>query len=370
MAKYRVLHFPGEMTRGGVESLLMSWYRGIDRETIQFDFCVPRFERGPLDDEIESLGGRILRSHNIREKGVLSYISEVCSIIANNGPYDAVHIHGVHSGVFSLIAAKKAGIPKRIYHSHSTQNLAFRNLRFRKVIEWLCSFGINKLATVRLACSTPAGEFVFGNKSFSLIRNGIDLNRFYPYETDQRRALRNELGFPDNSMVIGNVARFVDGKNQQLIAQMIDLLNQQGHNAYGLFVGEGPRKEELERWCINYGIDNKIIFTGFRNDTENLYNCMDVFCLPSDFEGLGIVAIEAQACGIPCVVSSYVPTEANMHCVPFEAINLTEPLEHWAMASERLAQKRLDDSSIIKSINENGYSLASSVETLVNIYLN
>lgn len=370
MKPYRVLHFPGEMTRGGVENLIMSWYRNMDRDSIQFDFCVPRFDRGPLDDEIESLGGHILRCHRIREKGALTYISEITSIIKNNGPYDAVHIHGVHSGVFSLIASKKAGITKRIYHVHSTQNLAFRHLRFRKVIEWFFSFLINRFATVRLACSVPAGEFVFKSKHFILIRNGIDLNRFFPVPIEIKRQMKLSLGLPDNAIIIGNIARFVEGKNQEFLVKVIEEIIGRNPFVYGLLVGEGPNKNKLEKWCHAHSIYNRIVFTGHRSDTEKLYNCMDVFCLPSDFEGLGIVAIEAQACGIPCLVSDGVPDEANMNCVPFVKMSLSDSIKKWAEEIEVLVNKPKVDGSVIKeSILKNGYSFSQSLQEIMEIYL-
>ena len=370
MKPYRVLHFPGEMTRGGVESLIMSWYRNIDRDAIQFDFCVPRFERGPLDDEIESLGGRILRCHRIREKGLVYFISEVVSIIRKNGPYDAVHIHGVHSGVFSLLASSIAGVSKRIYHSHSTQNLVLRNKPFRVIQEWLFSFLINRYATIRLACSRPAGIFVYRKHSFLVINNGIDLCRFKPYTKDKKKELRESLGIPEKAFVIGNVARFVEGKNQLLIAKVVEKwVNNYNNNVVGLFVGDGPQKNEIKQWCDNHFITQYVLFTGNRSDPESLYNCMDVFCLPSDFEGLGIVAIEAQACGVPCLVSTGVPDEANMHCVPYEAVSINEFIDSCPQIMERLSKNQEKESAFIRdAIIERGYALSECLKQLVSIY--
>ena len=372
MKPYRVLHLPGEMTRGGVESLIMLWYRNIDHDKIQFDFCVPRFERGPLDDEIESYGGKIFHCHRIREKGVLSFISEVISIIKENGPYDAVHIHGVHSGVFSLIASKRARVPKRIYHSHSTQNLVLRNNPLRKVQEGLFSMIINRYATIRLACSRPAGLFVFRDYPFTIVNNGIDLDRFKPYSDSKRIELRTHFQIPKDAIVIGNVARFVEGKNQDIIAAIIKK-GVKEHNipVFGLFVGDGPKRDSVASWCEEHLISQYVCFTGNRSDTEALYNCMDVFCLPSDFEGLGIVAIEAQACGIPCLVSTEVPDEANMQCIPFEKKSLNDSIEEWLSIVENLAKTKRADSTIIKTaITNHGYSLESCLDAIVNIYLN
>ena len=370
MRPYRVLHFPGEMTRGGVESLIMSWYRNIDRNDIQFDFCVPRFERGPLDDEIESLGGRILRCHRIRGKGVFSFVLEVCSLIKENGPYDAVHIHGVHSGVFSLIAAYLAGVSKRIYHSHSTQNLVLRNTLFRKTQEWLFSILINKFSTVRLACSKPAGQFVFSDHTFTVITNGIDIERFTPYSLERRLDLRRQLNIPEESIVIGNIARFVEGKNQDLITAIVEYwVHNKGQNIFGLFVGYGPKKDGIIRWCEEHQIEKFVSFTGNRSDTEDLYNCMDVFCLPSDFEGLGIVAIEAQACGVPCLVSLGIPEEANMKCVPFEMHDLSESIETWSNNLEVLAKTpKVSENVIRESILNKGYSFSQSLRAIIEIY--
>lgn len=368
MKQKKILHFPGIMTEGGVESLLMNWYRNIDHAKVQFDFCVTRSTPGPLDKEIKELGGKVIYVPTFKNAG-LRQIKRITSIIKENGPYDAVHIHSTHMGVFALIAAQKAGIKNRIYHVHSTQNLAIKNIPFKRYLEKYIGRIIQSIATCRIACSKPAGEFVFGSKPFIVINNAIDLVMYTPFEANLITEGRKKLKIPSNALVIGNVARFVPGKNQDFIVKIIAEDKRRRGRLFGLFVGDGITRREIENLSNYLNCTDRILFVGRQNNTPFYYNCMDVFCLPSDFEGLGMVAVEAQSCGIPCLVSQGVPDEAKMGSVLFEKLKLEDNISKWIEKIYSFEHKRnfnKEETAFITS--EKGYSISNIVGTIQNIY--
>lgn len=366
----RILHFPGVMTQGGVESLVMGWYERIDRSEFQFDFCVSRTYPDPIDETIKKLGGKIIYSTPIKKKkGLFKHINEIKSIILNNGPYDAVHIHSIHMGVFSLIAAKKAKVKVRVYHSHNIQNATLKKTPYivRRIIENLCSAIINKYATKRVACSKEAGFFVFKRQKFDVINNSVDLSRFKPYDEKTRLYLRNRLGIPSDAIVVGNVGRFVHEKNQKLFLELYDYDTKHVGKLYYLLVGEGVDKKSIEQMIDDRNAHSHFILTGSKKDTENFYNCMDVFCLPSLFEGLGIVAVEAQACGVPCLVSNGVPNEANMEIGLFESLSLKEEMQKWSATIYELSAIEHADAPLIKKkIEKKGYGIEQTIKYIEN----
>ena len=361
----RVLHFPGEMTQGGVESLLMGWYNRIDRNIIQFDFCVARDYSAPIDDDIMKLGGRVFYSLPMKQIGVVKHIKEIKRIISDNGPYDAVHIHSIHMGVFSLIAAKFSNVPIRVYHSHNVQNATLKRFPslIRRFIESVCSTIINKYATKRVACSNEAGRFVFKQYPFSVIKNSIDLGRFSPYSEEKRTQLRTQYGLPSDLIIVGNVGRFVEEKNQRLFLDLFTYDSSHEGRLFFLLVGDGKEREIIERKVQSLGARNRFMFCGSQKNTEDYYNCMDVFCMPPVYEGLGIVAIEAQACGVPCLVSDVVPKEADMGLGQFVSLSLDDSPEKWCQDLYSLHQReKLKPELIREQIENKGYSISNTIK--------
>ena len=368
MKPIRVLHFPGIMIEGGVESLLMDWYRNIDRTKVQFDFCVIRSIHSSLDYEINALGGKVIYAPPFKHTG-LNLITIFASIIKENGPYDAVHIHSTHLGVFALIAAQKAGVKNRIYHVHSTQNLALSKIPFRKVVEWYFGKKIQTISTCKLACSKPAGKFVYGLNAFEVINNAIDLNKFYPNDFATINSARIALNIPSDAIVIGNVARFVAGKNQDFIVKIVAEDKIKGGRLFSLLVGDGVMKRYVEDLAKELNCADRVIFVGRQDNTAYYYNCMDVFCLPSDFEGLGIAAVEAQACGIPCIVSNAVPDEARMGNVSFDKRDLEDDFRKWIEVIYSFEYERnFNKEEIAKILSDKGYNLSNIIDRIQSIY--
>ncbi len=371
----RILHFAGTLLYGGVDSIVLNLYRNIDKSKIQFDFCVPRTERGPFDDEIEALGGRIFSVPRMQKTGILSYIKNVRDIIINNGPFYAVHIHSVHMGAITLAAAKKAGVERRIYHSHSTRDAVLDKLPFAGLIETLLKIEIRKCATDYLACGRDAGKYIYGNRLFSsgkvtIINNAIDIEKFKPYTIEQRKELRKNLNINQESIVIGNVARFSEEKNQKFIIKIVEDLVKRGFNITGLLIGDGPLLEMCKSLAVKLNVDKSVIFLGARNDVDQLYNIMDVFILPSLFEGLPITALEAQASGLPCIVSRNVTDEADLGINKYIQLDLTNSIEVWNKNILEAAKSIVLDKVKVKNrFSERNFDIVSVAKKLERIYL-
>lgn len=372
MGIIRIMHFPGTMLFGGVGSVVMNLYRNIDRTKVQFDFCVPRSERGPLDDEIEALGGRIFYIPQMRKVGFKNYINEVSRILRENGPYNAVHIHSVHMGAVTLMAAKKAGIKNRIYHSHSTQDAALENVPFHKALEWFLKKSISRNATERLACGRMAGEYIYGKKkSFAVINNAVQLERFYPVKEEERNEIKAELGIKPEALVVGNIARFVKGKNQSFFVKLAEIDKSAGGKLIFLLVGDGDLKKEVEKLAKEADCSEKFIFTGNRTDAQRMYNAMDVFCLPSLFEGLPVSLSEAQASGLPCLSSDAVTDESDLKVAPFLQLSLSDEPEKWLAEIYSMADKRNTDcESIYNAIKSKEYEIKTIAQKVQAIYSN
>lgn len=364
----RIMHFPGVMDDGGVETVVMNWYRRIDHSKFQFDFFVPRSYKGKYDDEIIALGGRIITIPRISD-GIFEYFSKVDSLISKYGPYNAAHIHAIHSGIIPLLAIKKAAKCPVIYHAHSTNNAVFTRLPFFKSsIERICRRFIKKYADLKLACGEDAGKFVFGDSNFTIMKNAIDLSYYIP---DHNQTLKEKLNIPKDSIVLGNVARFVKEKNQDFIVKLIAEDKRKKGKLHAVFVGSGDKLKDIKKLAFDLDCDSNITFVGAQNDMPQWYNIMDVFCLPSSFEGLGLVAIEAQACGIPCITSLGVPEETNQRCVGFSRLSLNDSTEAWLDSIYRLSNSRSNDKAKIHDIlTENGYNINHVVTQLEFLYQN
>ena len=370
MEPLRVLHFPGIFTSGGVETVLMNWYRNIDRSKIQFDFCVTRNMRQPIDDEVEILGGRIIYMPRIKHLGVIKSVFEIKRIIERYGPYKSIHIHSVHAGLIPLIASFLAGIKKRIYHVHSTQDLALKNIRFGKVLESSSSLLINFLSSNRFACSIDAGKYVYGHKPFEVINNAIDLNRFRPWDKETREKQRKYFNCYSNDIVVGYVARFVDGKNHELLLDIAECAKEKGLRIKFLLVGDGPKKGLLEKEIMVRKLSAFFELLGFIKETEKVYNSLDIFCVPSQFEGFSLVTLEAQACGIPCLISNGVPLEVAIGVVPVCQENLNSQPSVWLNRLLSLKEEKIDNIEKIREVFTNkGYELSTVVGTLESVYL-
>jgi len=323
----RIAQIIGKWVGGGVEAVVMNYYKHIDRSKIQFDFICDNDSTNIPYEEIEKLGGKIILIPPYQK--VFKYHKELKKVL-QYGRYKIVHAHINTLSVFSLFAAKSAGVPIRIAHSHSTTNKREKKRNLMKQI--LRPFS-KLFATDYMCCSEYAGRWLFGNKEYDkgnvyLINNAIDIDGF-KYDENIRRQLRKELNIKDDTLVIGHIGRFVEQKNHTFLIDIFNEIHKQNDNSILLLVGQGPLKEIIEEKVLQLGLKDYVMFLGQRNDTNKLYQAMDIFVLPSLYEGLPVVGVEAQASGLLCILSSEMTKETKiLEGTEFESIN--KPVQEWA----------------------------------------
>lgn len=356
----RILHVVTYMGRGGLETMIMNYYRHIDRNLVQFDFLVHREFRADYDDEIEAMGGRIYRLPRLNPFS-LSYRKTLSTFFANHPEYKVVHCHLDCMAAIPLKAARKSGIPKRIAHSHgSNQN---HNLKF--LIKLFYRRLIPAVATDLFACSQKAGEWMFNGAPFTIMRNAIDANqfRFDPIEA-QRMKAKLEL---QNCFTVGHVGQFREEKNHLFLIDVFAQILKHCANGRLLLVGKGPMMEPAVAKAAELGISDKVLFLGARSDIPDLMQAMDVFVLPSIHEGFPVTTVEAQAAGLPCVISSGVPIECKL-TDPIDQLPLSDGADAWA--SRILQFRNYDRTDTYPIIQAAGFDIKSNAQWLEEFYCN
>ena len=282
--KIIVAHIMGKWNGGGVESVVMNYYKNIDRNRIQFHFLCDEDSTDIPYEEIEKLGGKVIVIPPYRK--LFKYQKELYRIFKENN-YKIIHSHINALSVFPLRIAKKAGVPIRIAHSHSTSN----KKEWKKNILKMILRPFSKLyANNYFACTEYAGKWLFGKKvverkELNVINNAIDLKKF-EFNENTREDLRKELGIKEDVLVIGHVGRFMKQKNHEFLIDVFEKAIKQDDNIYLILVGQGPLEDKIKEMAKEKGIEYKILFLGQRNDVNKLYQAMDIFVLPSLYEGL------------------------------------------------------------------------------------
>lgn len=306
----RVLQIMGIVQNGGVEAIIMNYYKHIDRDKVQFDFVVHKGSNKAYLDTAKSLGAHIYEVTPYTNN-FLSFTFEIYRIIKKNH-YNIVHSNMNTLSVFPLFAAWAANAKIRILHNHTTDNKAEGLRSFIK--RFLRPFA-RLFANHYWACSKLAGEWMYG-KSFvdkgkvTIIRNAIDLDKF-KFNQAKRNELRNQFGL-EGKFVLGHVGRFMKQKNHKFLIDVFDELQKCYPNSVLVLVGDGPLKEEIKNKVNSLGLTDKVLFMGNIDYVADLYSALDVFLLPSLYEGLPVVGIEAQANGVAFLCSDYVTKEIEM----------------------------------------------------------
>lgn len=361
----RVAHIIGKWLGGGVEAVVMNYYRHIDRNKIQFDFICDEDSTNIPYEEIEKLGGRVILIPPYQK--AIKYHKELKRILKEEN-YKIVHSHLNTLSVFPLFAAKKAKIPVRIAHSHSTSNKKEWKKNLLKQI--LRPFS-KIFATNYFCCSELAGRWLFGNTTYNqgkvyLLNNAIDLNKF-KYDEKVRKAKRKELNIKDDILVIGHIGRFMTQKNHVFLIDIFNELHQQNNNSILLLVGQGPLMNEIKDKVTKLGLNNSVKFLGQREDVNELYQTMDIFVFPSLYEGLGMVLIEAQCTGLACISSTEVPSIAKV-TEKLEFIDLKENVKVWKNKILELSKGSKRKTSQ-KELAVAGYDIDRETKKLENKYI-
>lgn len=358
----RILHILQRMEAGGTQALLMNLYRNIDRSKIQFDFFVMYPDKYFYDDEIVKLGGKVYYSTVRLDKNIFKYMKKLEEIIKENN-YKIVHVHAFTIGYFALKTAKKCKVPVRIAHSHNNQTVKDEKIILKKVLQKIYTI----YATDLFACSEEAGKYLFKRKKFNVLNNSIDSMKFV-FDEEIRKKVRKNLNIKENEFLVGHIGRLHAQKNHNFLLDVFVELKKKIKESKLLLIGDGPLEEDIKKKIKRLNIEQDVIMLKNRSDVNELYMAMDVFLLPSLFEGLGIVAIEAQASGTPIVISNGVPDTANITPI-CKKIKLTDSPIKWANEAINISKSKLAHTNMQKYIIKSGFDMQSTVNWLEEFYL-
>ncbi|MBJ8075679.1 glycosyltransferase family 1 protein [Bacillus cereus group sp. N12] len=370
--KKKVLHIVSALNRGGAETLLMNIYRKIDRKQLQFDFVSHRNEKNDYEDEIMALGGRIYKVPSLGQIGPFAYVKELVKIMSDN-QYEVVHAHTDYQGGFVAVAAKIAGVKKRICHSHSNNWPQDSGIKARVILKVLQSI-IKYAGTNYCACSVEAARFLFGERMLQsqrieLIKNGIDINQFTDIDAESSVSVRRELNIPNTAKLIGHIGSFSESKNHVFILKVLKQILKRDSNFVAILVGDGPLRISIELKAKQLGIFENIRFLGVRKDIPRLMKSFDVFIFPSLFEGFGIVTLEAQSAGVPCVVADTLPNNTDMGLGIMSFVDLDEEIEIWCKEIYKaLLKERPDREFIINNISKLGFDINDNIYEWLSLY--
>ena len=359
----RILQVFSKMGRGGSETMIMNYYRNIDRTKIQFDFLVHTDEVCAYDDEIIALGGKIYRVPFFRGYNLVSYLLKLNSFFKEHQEYKIIHIHYFTMGGLIMPIARLYNIPMRILHSHIASPL----LPFQKALRLHSLRRLGNLnSTHFLACGELAGKFLFKNIDFTVMNNAIDAGKF-TFNNNIRSSKRKEFNI-ENKFVIGHIGRFNEQKNHTFLIDIFKEIHKQDSNAVLLMVGIGELENKIKAKVTDLGLLDAVIFAGSRSDIPELMQAMDLFLFPSLWEGLGIVAIEAQAAGIPTIVSDPVP-DAAMITNLAQKIKLSKGAPCWAKEILKHKTNPQPRRNTYEEIKAAGYNVEDNIKWLGNYYL-
>lgn len=359
----RVLQILGIVANGGVEAVIMNYYRNIDKRKIQFDFVVHNDADENYIKEILSMGAKVYKVTPYNQN-VFKFMYEIYHIIKSN-QYQIVHSNMNALSGFALLPAYLAGAKIRILHNHTTDS---KEEKLRSLIKRVLRPFAKLFANQYWACSKLAAEWMYGrnastNGKITIINNAIDLEKF-KFNREKRKQLRKELGL-ENCFVIGHVGRFVKTKNHEFLIEVFNEVLKQKENARLLLIGDGKLRLKIEEKVKNLGIEKAVIFLGVRNDVADLYNAMEVFVLPSLYEGLPVVGVEVQTNGLAFICSDKV-TDEILLTDNIKLLSLQQSKIEWCDAILNAERKEVlnNENSLLKN-----FDIKNESKKLENFYI-
>lgn len=363
MKPIRVLQVVTTMERAGLETMLMNYYRNVDRTKVQFDFLRHRDGEHAYDAEIRAMGGRIYTVPPFHPLNTNGYLTALDHFFREHREYRIVHAHLDCLSAPVLRAAKRYGVPTRISHSHVSK----MTFDAKYPIRMFYRAQIPGAATDLFACSEDAGKWMFGKKDFTVIPNAIDCNAF-AYDGHKAEGLRRENDL-EGQLVVGHVGRFDSVKNHRFLIEVFREIVNQHKDSVLLLAGVGDTMPEIKALVRERGIGDKVRFLGSCSNVPDILQMTDVFVFPSLYEGLGISLIEAQAAGLSCY--------ASLGCVPESAavtgnvhfLSLNQSPKTWADAILQNLPAPGERKSDLQAIRNAGYDIALEADKLEALYL-
>ncbi|WP_287621073.1 glycosyltransferase family 1 protein [Parabacteroides sp.] len=360
----RILHIFGLTDRGGAETMIMNYYRNIDRNEIQFDFVNHTTKECAYDPEIRSLGGRIFHIPRYKGYNHFQYQKAWKKLFKTHPEYKIIHIHYFSLAGAIVGVAKKCGVTVRITHVHSVGTNAFK-FDLRLIRKLLLKPIMFKYSTHFFACGKNAGDVYFGKScKYKIIPIAINTIDFSP-NRETRLLLRKKLNIPNNALVIGHVGRFTRVKNHSFLLEIFDRLNQLHHNCYLVLIGNGSLFNMIERKISLLNLSHRVRLLGLQSNINEWIQTFDAFVMPSFFEGFPVSVIEAQAAGLPCIISDVIDPTVNITGnVSF--ISLNKGVSDWSEAILKSTKEACKNNFDI--IRKTEYDIKHAVIQLTTFY--
>ena len=359
----RVLQVVTVMNMGGIENLLMNLYRNIDRDKIQFDFVVHESKKGFFDDEIINLGGRIYHAPKYKIYNAAAYKKWWNNFFKSHNEYKTIHSHTYTIASIHNKIAKRFGLTT-ICHSHTTHCVTGIKGMLKKRLQKTSG----DYADYKMACSKEAAEWIFPNDNVNdiiILKNGIDLDKF-KYNQGARDRIRKEYGLEDN-FIIGHIGSFRTPKNHKFIIEVFADFVKQNPDARLLLLGDGELRNEIADLADELNVSDKVIMTGIVNNTSEYLLAMDCFLFPSLYEGLGIVAIEAESIGMPCFINKTLSKELYINENVY-GVSLEKSASEWANFIAKNCKNRVPEEIAKANVAKAGYDINESVAYLSKLY--
>jgi len=361
----RVLQLFTTLNRGGAETMIMNYYRNIDRTKVQFDFTVHRQEKGAYEDEIDFLGGKIYRFLPFHPKNFIAYKRQISLFFDEHPEYQIIHGHVSHLGYFFYKEAKKRGIPCIIIHSHNTGMDIDIKAPFHVYFKYVSC----KYPTHYFSCGQKASEWLFGkrhDKKVHILKNAIDTKTFF-YDKNISYTVKKQINL-ENKFVIGNIARFSPQKNHSFLIDVFSEIYNKNKNSLLILVGDGQLRLQIEEKVKSLHLENAVLFLGIRQDISELMQVFDVFLFPSLYEGLPVTLVEAQATGLKCIISDRVPDDIVIAPDLVEFISLKRSSLYWAEKVLKYEEGYNRKNTYVE-IKNSGYDILTNAKWLEQFYL-
>lgn len=356
----------------------MDLYRAIDRTAFQFDFLVMKPGKHHFFDEVAEMGGRVFYIRPPREGGPVTFVTEVTGLIRDEGPYLAVHSHtGFNQGLVQF-AAWRAHVPVRIAHSRSAPSRYGSGLQ-AELYTRLMRLLILRYSTELVSCGTAAAAYLFGNRAVAddrvrIVRNAIPVMKWSEGASrmrseDARQVLRAQLGLPRSGPIIGSVGNLRKVKNHSFLIRVFAEFLKRHPDGHLVIVGDGELRNELEQLTIDLGVESSAVFLGQRDDVMQLLSLFSVVVLPSIYEGIPGVIVEAQACGTPALLSDTIDREVDVMAGLLRYQSLEAPIEDWVADLEALIGLQSGQIEVARErLIAAGYDVATSAGLMTEIY--
>lgn len=361
----RVLHINSTIViNSGVMSVLMNYYRNIDRRQVQFDFLyfsVPNFNYNTYENEIKRLGGNVFLIENL--KNIISFNKRLSRILMQE-KYLTVHIHDPFIIRFIYNTLRNNGVKNIIVHSHATK---WSDKTLNGIRNKMLCINLEKRADYFFACSHAAGDFLYGNSSpYYVMNNAIDLEH-YQYNDFTRKTVRSDLGIEDDELLFGHVGNICLQKNHSFLIDVFKEIKDNCPKSTLLLIGDGVLRNEIERRVKYYGLERKVLFLGKKINVEDYYQAMDCLILPSLYEGLPMVGVEAQCSGLPILFSDTITREVGAEFSNY--LSLKDSKKRWAQEAIRLSKQKLNRLRGKTTMASLGFDIHIEALKLQNEYL-